>query len=317
MIGIGNMIKENINNPAIKEALIKSGSYDLLKDFPNSTNTKNLDPDFFRKIADKSLSEDIMLAAGKRDLFKKFTNDQGQHFVKQYNSEDLVDINKLGLVSKEEADILNFRNSHAPMKPLSEEERKALKDYDYYTSQPKIDNDFRSIGLNTPIPALRDFSNKHLTQMALTENMYKAATNSKRNYNNQMIDASQTMAKSFENENTDFASKMLAESMVKIGKDGWAELTPLGVVYSKAAEKAPLPGGNSLWQLTKDIGIFNPFDGIYTSTVPELEKEYMGGVPGFTNEAIKNMLWSSELPIYKAPPRNLNREALWNNVDLR
>src|SRR5690606_12775247 len=94
--------------------------------------------------------------------------------------------------------------------------------------------------------------------------------------------------------------------------------TPLPDIYNKAAEKASLPGGESFFDMLKNTMSYNPsMMRTFSSTIPDLEKEYMEGGKPFSDNAIKNMLWSSELPIDKAPPRNLNRESLWKNTDLK
>jgi len=332
MIGVGNMIKENLNNPEIKAQLQKSGSYNLLKEFPNSKSLTNLNPDYFKKLTDAGLTQDIMLAAGKRELFSKFTNKQSQQIVKSYSSDAMIDRDNIDIISKEEAFRLQQKQATAPDflnstgntnffgLGLTPDEAEALKKYDYYTTQPTVDNDFRSVGLNSPIPALRDFNNKQLTQMALTENMFKAANRSKENYVNQMSSHAGTYGKEFEGEGADFATKILAQNIWDSKtKDGWGKFTPLGNIYIKAAEAMVFEKGSPTmneWDANmikersgfSHRGHIDNAPGIYD--VLELEEEYTNGQEVFKGAALKNMITQSSFAKTYALPRNTDMEAL-------
>lgn len=329
MGSIGNLVKENKReNGAIftDEALGLS----RFQDFPSTSNAGNLDAAYFRNNLDMDIDNVILAAGGTRNLYEMFSTDQHKTITRAYDSDKMIDRNEVGLISADEYAKLANRshdisawkfiddnikrlgrgiykegdaglefhdNNPGGFSPLNEAEATALKEYEYYTTQPSFDNGLNDAGLNSTIPEIQVANIEERKLRGFAEWAYKGGTAMQENFVRHQTEVAEAFGAQYGPEGALFGTSesSVAEGVISRNiwdpeaNGGFGGFTAADNIYNKVAEEG-------LNDLSATLYETNPgdFGSMYSFTVLELEDVYMGGRRATSDQGIKNLLAESE-----------------------
>lgn len=307
-IFLGDLIaeQEKAGSPYIKELKkVPEGEtmspWDkYFKDFPNTNNRNNYNPDVIKNIMNNGLIDVVIRAAGKDKIYNVMTGVNVPVTVRDPKSPDLIDHKALGIMSVEE-----YQQTEAiPLDKRTPEQTAALNKYISIMDGVQTKMAMEDYGLGSTLNDIEELTPEEFLQLSEVNAALYNSNKIKKDFRDKMKGNASSFVAKYSNDDTPILDlKLSALIWDPTATGGYGTLMSLPNIMNRIVADKTIADNTAL---DTSFGTPNP----YKSTVLELESKYMGDHGQFNGEGLKQMLSTSEILFDFPAPQDLDLQGL-------
>ena len=288
LLSIGDLLKENTRGKKIDN--------ELLKQFPSSNNNSTYNGDYWKKLSESDISSDILFYAGIENVHSLLNGTKKETISRRVTPESFInpmqEFGKPTISTTEYTNLKAKELGQGPLKRLNDSEKEAIRQYEYITTNPKINNNLQGIKLED----LMGLSFEEMNEIKIAEAQLAGANTSKNNFITHMTQFSKSFGEKYNNEDASYVERILAQNMWNPSQ-GLGKLNNLDNIYPKVIEAT-----NAMLLAGEYNGKLNT-----SSTIPDLEKAYLSNGNKIPDNLLNTMLLKSQLIMQYDLPGNLDK----------